>query len=1632
MSLIARIQYVNFLTYSNPESAVRKPALRVIEFSPIKFSTAINMTNGKGKTNMVTALLYLLSQDAKLKGMALPLFTPRRCGAPTHIRVQLWDIRDDMAQQNIDIEQGPIDPRDIPNKRDQYVFGLCGYRGEEPKFYEYRGVLEDCPVYERTEDGYLYYKENEVQQGVKNIDGGAWNLSPSDWRSFVTSHIPRRVLDQQVKFHLAGGGDKSAQLHQIEVEDDESFGEAYFRTVIAPELLASTGELDDDPDDQKETFAEELRQHFDKMVTATLQAEQEKNRIEAREDASKRLADLIDLANKASSESSAYQEMINGIARDGALITHIVKTDPFPGLLDGRKLPEGKVGEIAPYMVMDKIYGAMILDAGLSKLVNLETKELNRAAGRKHIQLSELDESQVIDNAWNLVNYQSGNQGGGYTRKAYTLENSLNLIPFLKEIGGVRLAGAADALMQAFGWLETVADTNRYRREHRALSIEIGLLEKKIHDGGEKIKNWRDEISRLVDKITKYDQAKGAFEDLQKSPLFSAEEMGKPGILKAKIIAEVSAAERALQLHDVKVGQLQKNYEDYLAFCKDNPRMQPRQRLNELVVAKDEAETERKKAESEKGNAEAAHTEASRQQVAHEGVIRDVEDRLNNVKKLSESEPLYRQYFQESDPASIDISGGFKKLEQEEKSLALLRGEQESIRDKINELLPYAETYRDVYGQALPQQIDPAAELSTLNSNITKEEGHLALLNVQVEALNSFRQANKGHNPVQWLVDVELQRKNLVVDISTLKNSIRIARRQVKELMEDPAARPEEIDRAHELLKGHLDFTPLYKVIEQHCSHGASREAWLTHFSALLFSPVVDSLETAKTAATLLHEGQAMVPVFLSEPLKIMLQSGSTQSAHDGEIAYTWMAGIHTRMVHCIINPAAVENERQLANELLENLEQQRTDTEEKLAAIDESADPIILARVAAKAVIDGAENTIEESRKSLEILRGKLQEVERRAHPDSMASIGRMSDYLGMLANLGDDIQEKVLSSLKSITETEEDLQRLRRWHEERNSDPVRDAIAAMRKYLGAGGAAAIERISTELDESQRILKRHVDKLNAAILSLEEKKQSLETARGKESVAAESYNQQKDFLEKLSDYVDSDGLPFMEKNEETRRELENNQDHATKRKGFESQFEHAQRYIDVEQSTEDKSFVIQKATLENNVEVEEKLIAEARKTLDDNRGRQTSLALFKDTTHDTAVKILTQYRAIAKNLADIQEAIKIAPRFENMELYVAADQFRYPLEQASTDPFLMDNIRTVGRLASDMDLGSLTTSLTRLKKDRDFVVERYYGRRNVLCDEIISGNSNGLSAMDAEWLKGQSEFTAPGIMKFRIEETIQQERKILDKATTTLVDLHDKATVVLTTLTKGAARAVKILDDAMSTTPKARFHVKADVINDTDIGGLMNRLYADIERKRRSYVNAPNPLSDKRQRKNDVLYLNEEVYKALFTGVSVEFCHPSIWSGDRTELTAKGLSEGQKSAISLMWIAKLAEFRVRQSIDQQGGSRRQNLAALRKTRYFMILDGLFSNLSDDDLIDSAMESLRQSSGHFQLIGMIHHPRYINNSNIFPAYCAGKIISSASSKNSWLAVDTKYHEQNTLGVFTSYRLNSNEELDEHA
>jgi chaperonin cofactor prefoldin len=489
---------------------------------------------------------------------------------------------------------------------------------------------------------------------------------------------------------------------------------------------------------------------------------------------------------------------------------------------------------------------------------------------------------------------------------------------------------------------------------------------------------------------------------------------------------------------------------------------------------------------------------------------------------------------------------------------------------------------------------------------------------------------------------------------------------------------------------------------------------------------------------------------------------------------------------------------------------------------------------------------------------------------------------------------------------------------------------------------------------------------------------------------------------------------------------LEKTKAHATARNNFKSQFVHAQRYVnDKSRNVSDTQLLEGKAKLELQVKDGREQQKMDNASIEDMQGRRESLRGAAGTLHDAATALLTEFRAISKTLEEIEGVIaNDAPRFENTSLYQAAENIRNHLDKTDCDPFLLEDIRKVTNLAKNCFLEVQSKDVSAAKKANDRAVTAYRDHKNGFCGQVASGKIKGLSALNAEWLQAQERFDASLEMKEQIEAGIKDRRDRCQQATADLESMRDEAARILSTLTMDSERSLEILDEAMATTPNARFYVQASVISGDMANDLMLRLYGEFEGKRRAQASDANPTAtQRRQRKSELEYLRGEIYRALFGTVSVDFRHPTIWKGEKHPLTSRGLSEGMKTAVSLMWIAKLAEFRLRQAVDQRSGAegaRRQRQTALRKDRYFMILDGLFSNLSHDEMIDSAMESLRQSTGHFQLIGMIHHPRYINNPKIFPSYFVGRPFTTDDGKHSWLTVDHERDAPGSLGVFGSH------------
>lgn len=210
-----------------------------------------------------------------------------------------------------------------------------------------------------------------------------------------------------------------------------------------------------------------------------------------------------------------------------------------------------------------------------------------------------------------------------------------------------------------------------------------------------------------------------------------------------------------------------------------------------------------------------------------------------------------------------------------------------------------------------------------------------------------------------------------------------------------------------------------------------------------------------------------------------------------------------------------------------------------------------------------------------------------------------------------------------------------------------------------------------------------------------------------------------------------------------------------------------------------------------------------------------------------------------------------------------------------------------------------------------------------------------------------------------------------------------------------------------------AGLHIEADAVDSEQIDvaarQVVEVIREDLElRESRSSRGAATSVTEEKKRKQALRErIGKEFYRAVFVGAAksesgpaVKLEHPSIAGGRPERLTDK-LSTGQKNAVFLMVLVKLADFAQARDEQRDGGGVRRRV---RPSRVLMV-DGLFSNLSKPGLIQPSLEAIKQLRGQFQLIGWIHIPQYENDPTLFPSFVT---LRRFGRKNGFVGKDIEF------------------------
>lgn len=420
MSLISRIEITNYLTEginANRRIANWRPMISTMTLRMDNKSALINLTNGGGKTSMADLVLFLLSRDSRLLSKVRDKCSPKEHGY-THARIEFRDTTDDSYVSRSLLE---TDSLNLPGQT--YVVGvvLNDKSDEQPIFYTFSGTLEDSPCYEARDGIIKLIADTRFTEKTKSLRGCTWNKYPTKnaWEDAISLHVSTDVVRRNVKYQVEGSDDKNAQFFSFKLRGGETYAEAFFRSVVAPDLL--TNILSTWAEEGEQSIEDTLYLSLSQIVKTDDEIAKKESILQKRRSQLQGLEPLLIHGEAASSALSAVKSSLERIRKDAALAEHFGTQGDAHAVPGIPKSPESvlrdtgqdpRILKALRGMFLTSDASIMIFDRTLAELANVDVSKLNEAAGRKGLRGISAS-SQVIDFTGDTPKLTSGARGGG-------------------------------------------------------------------------------------------------------------------------------------------------------------------------------------------------------------------------------------------------------------------------------------------------------------------------------------------------------------------------------------------------------------------------------------------------------------------------------------------------------------------------------------------------------------------------------------------------------------------------------------------------------------------------------------------------------------------------------------------------------------------------------------------------------------------------------------------------------------------------------------------------------------------------------------------------------------------------------------------------------------------------------------------------------------------------------------------------------------------------------------------------------------------------------------------------------------------------------------------------------------------
>lgn len=1627
MSLISRLEVTNYLTEgisAHRRAADWKPMLTGITLrTDGGRSTLINITNGGGKTSIVELHLYLLSRDARLLKRIREKAAPKSRGF-THARIEFREPPEDSYLAPGLLE---IDPLNLPGETHVIGVVLNDDVNDPPIFYSYSGTLEDSPCYVYDGKSITSVPDGEFVARTKALRGCKWNkfTSRREWEDHIRLFLPVEVIRRNVLYQLKGSDDKNASFFDFTPRPGESYDSAFFRSVVAPDLLSNL--LSSFSEEDESAVEDTLLKSLTRIVDAEREIVRKERRLQVRAKGIEQLGPILDAGTSAHALKGERDTILRSLRKDIAFLRHF-GAQGGPNSLPGipRSLPN--LGDQDPRilvalkgMVITRDDGILLLDKTLSELAAIEVSKINEVASRKSL-LSITPKTQVIDFACDLVISGAGNQGGGHYRKGYPRNSALAMPDAVAGISGAKTAGLKEALGKAFDLAERQIDTNPAAQQVRQLQADSKQQKQNQTTAEKQAEDLQTAINQLELQIKDRQENQGAWDDFIKiAHLLPEEHRLEPLGAKSWMVEQQGSLRNTLSERDVRQGKLTQAWENYTAVLEHHG-------LEGLQGATDKYEhlkAQKTHIQVETIRIGKALTEAGqsitqlqkRRPPLNKQCVNAVE-RLAGFDRHSQGLALYAQQFGSADPAKVDPHG---ELSRASKAVLNKQADIRTLNEESNALASlksHAHPFHHIFGDdAVPTTCDPQGELAAVNVDIAAARESMASLLAPKEAFEQFQESHADVSPAAWLSKADNERLRLTETQRRLTNQKNELGKELHALEQMRSVEDGAFEQAWAVLEGsRLPAHRLHQVVLDADLLLDQRNDVLSALSGLLSAPVFETVEDLQAAAGALQAANVAVPLTLRSELFESIHQGVVRSGDTRLLGF--IGGNTSRRVHILLDSefAAAERTRMEAEQTA--VQEQLAQTTEALAEVDAAGQPYQLAmraRVAAdqRALEKYLAFEVEATR-----LEGRVKQLSLQTMPQSLEVLRCARDFI---AKGGEARYEAISELLPPLKDELTKLQATEEMAKERASQQGLNARDDALAYQRLGGP-------TEHDLARKHSEQLSDELEVLDGQIEEAQISLETLTGQQDLIvqqAQAFEDQqgpgeleryRNAIEFATEAESVDFMAHFAGRQKTINDALNKLISASS-----VNFERAEAF----KANQDKSDEAMQVDIDLKNQGIQKLtdIATAAKNevIRINDAEIPAWSRLARSIHELAYEVGTRVartRRIAEQARDLEEGDAVPeahPSYRAMDLLVQS--LRSGQLQAYGQQ--VDEVDSLSQVVQAMDLQDGISKHQQIGSQYAAALQKYTTLNVAFCEAAetqADTSATAFNALEIERIRTATPETMRALMSLfeDLQTSLNKERTEAQLAKKVAEETSADTLTQLTQLIVSAEDNLNILNKVMKKYPSGRFYFQTQINKDETVHELINDLKDEVERATREVDPKARSMrrTDETQLKR---LLRDKLIQCVFTNTAVEFVNAGIWGGKKSHVSEK-LSTGQKIALEFMWIVRQAEYEIERGLLEL--TSKQAAKSRTKTNRVILIDGIFSTLSDRKIIGEALNGLRDLGGNFQIIGFLHSQTWNNDYSVFPVYHVGKKLMN-SAGDGLVSFMERGREPGTVGFFSS-------------